>query len=60
MSDVTLLIFGCAVTFTAVAGAYVAIRAGYDRGGAEKGNAAVVPTQLSKHRRAGRRRTNVA
>ncbi len=31
MSDASLLIFGCAVTFTAAAGAYIAARASYDR-----------------------------
>ncbi len=31
MSDATILIVGCAVTFTAIAGAYLAIREGYQR-----------------------------
>ena len=31
MSEATLLIFGCAVTFTAVAGAYLVIRENYTR-----------------------------
>ena len=31
MSEATLLIFGCAVTFIAVAGAYLVIRESYTR-----------------------------
>lgn len=30
MADATLLIIGCAVTFTAMAGAYVALRGGFE------------------------------
>lgn len=36
MSDATLLIYGCAVTFTAAAGVYVALRSGFNRGGAKR------------------------
>lgn len=32
MSDEILLVFGCAITFIALAGAYVAMRAGFAHG----------------------------
>jgi hypothetical protein len=35
MSDELLLVLGCAITFIALAGAYVAIRAGFAHGFAE-------------------------
>ena len=40
MTDETLLVFGCAVSFIALAGAYVSLRAGFNRGSREPARSA--------------------
>lgn len=53
MSDATLLILGCAATFTAAAGAYIAIRSGFDRDvrPAYRAPAALQPVRTTSRRR---------